>query len=418
MSIRAYIIYIYKRATTRVADATGVFVALCLTALLPASCIEPPLHLPGQEVLTEIPAVQTDLSVVWNIDATWTAEWHYGWDVTDEALWGSIGYSEPSSFEVRRYYKAENPNAPHTDVDAFPITGTSFRRFFSFGYYDILFWSNIDSPDGTQVLVINETPEVVTATTTGTRGMSNAITRLRGGSGVTDVSGTVSEVGDDDETIVGLRNQPEIFYAAYPENIYISRNLDDYIYDPVENIYIKKIETELRPLVYIYLVQIILINNDGRVKGINGNAAMSSMASGTNVNTGHTNNSPATIYFNTRLKRDLVANGTPCDIIGGKFTTFGLCDMEPYTRAGKIYSGSRSALKNHLFFDLLFSNDGVKTYSIDVTDQLQQQAHGGVVTVYIDCTQLTPPDGPEEGTGSLFRPTIEDYEEVIWEIEL
>ena len=379
-----------------------------LLTLLPAACIEPPLHLPGQELLAELPAVETQLNVVWNIDADWTTEWHYGWDAEDETIWGGIGYPEPSSFQVRRYYKGDNPQALHDEVDAFSVSGKSFRRYFSFGYYDILFYSDIDSKDGTQVLVIDEQPNQVTATTTGTKGISRAISEL--------VAGT--EVLSEDEGLIGLRNQPEIFYAAYPQNIFISQDLNDYEYDPVEKVYIKKIETELRPLVYIYLVQIVLINNDGRVKGINGNAALSSMASGVDVYTGHTNNSPSIIYFNTRLKRNLQYQGTPCDIIGGKLTTFGLCDMEPYTRSGSIYQGSRASLNNFLFFDLLFSNDGVKTYSVNVTEQCQHQAHGGVITVVIDCAKLEPPAGEESGEGSLFVPTIEDYEEVFWEVEL
>lgn len=371
------------------------------------SCIEPPLHLPGQEVQILVPAVETELDVVWNVEADWVTNWYYGWDLKDDSIWGHIGYGEPSTYQVRRYYTAEQPDARHTNVDAFSIRGNSFRRYFSFGYYDLLIWSDIDSKDGTQVLVIDEKLDSVTATTTGTRGMSRAVSRLVGN---TEVSDTTS--------IIGLRNQPEIFYAAYPEDVYISSDLSDYEYDPVENIYIKKIETQLRPLVYIYLVQIVLLNNDGRIKGINGNAALSSMASGTNLNTGHTNNHPTIIYFNTRLKRDKVVNGQPCDIIGGKLTTFGLCDMEPYTRAGSIYHGSRGTLSNHLFFDLLFSNDGVKTYSVDVTDQCQSQAHGGVITVFIDCSQLTPPEGQQKTSGSLFVPTVEDYDEVFWEIEI
>ena len=379
-----------------------------LLPFLPVSCIEPPLHLPGQELLTEMPAVETQLSVVWNVNADWSVDWHYGWDTVDTEIWGSIGYEKPSSYQVRRYFTGEDPHAAHTEVDAFSIDKTSFRRYFSFGYYDILFWSDIDSKDGTQVLVINETPDLVTATTTGTRGLSRAISRIV----------DTREVYDS-TSIIGLLNQPEIFYAAYPEDIYISHDLSDYIYDPVENVYIKKIETELRPLVYIYLVQIVLLNNDGRIKGINGNAALSSMASAVNVNTGHTNNQPSVIYFNTRLKRGLTYHGEPCDIVGGKLTTFGLCDMEPYTRAGNIYNGSRTNLHNYLFFDLVFSNDGVKTYSSDVTDQCQTQAHGGVITVTIDCSKLIPPDdGEESGTGSLFVPTVEDYDEVYWEVEL
>jgi len=371
------------------------------------SCIEPPLHLPGQELATEMPAVEVQMNVVWNIDADWSTHWYYGWDETDDEIWGSIGYTMPTTYQVRRYYTGDNPHAPHTDIDAFSVRGNSFRRFFNFGYYDILFWSDIDSKDGTQVLVVNETPDSVTATTTGIRGLSRAVMQMAAASAAQDTTG-----------YIGLRNQPEIFYAAYPEDIYISPNLDEYDYDPVENIYIKKLETELRPLVYIYLVQIILLNNDGRIQGINGNAAMSSMASATNMNTGHTANTPTVVYFNTRLKRNMTANGVPCDIIGSKFTTFGLCDMEPYTRAGRVYSGSRATLKNNLFFDLLFSNGAEKTYTVDVTDQCQTQAHGGIITVYIDCLELEPPVGPEKGTGSLFVPTVEDYDEVYWELTL
>lgn len=379
-----------------------------LLALMPVSCIEPPLHLPGQEMLVDMPAVETELNVVWNVNADWSVDWHYGWDEVDKEIWGTIGYEKPTSYQVRRYWKGESMDAQHDEVDAFSISDTSFRRYFSFGYYDILFWSDIDSKDGTQVLLINESPNSVKATTTGTRGML-----LRSLSQAVEATNVQHLDG-----VVGLLNQPEVFYAAYPENIYISRDLDDYVYDPVEGVYIKKIETELRPLVYIYLVQIILINNDGRIKGINGNSAMSSMASGVDLYTGRTNNTPSMIYFNTRLKRNLEYHGQPCDIIGGKFTTFGLCDMAPYTRAGNVYEGSRASLNNYLFFDLLFNNDAVKTFSVDVTEQLQKQAHGGVVTVVIDCGQIDTPYSPEEGSGSFFLPTLEDYQEVFWEIEL
>ena len=60
--------------------------------LLCTACIEPPLHLPGQEILTEMPAVQTELSVVWDVDVDWNKDWYYGWDAQDQAIWGTIGY--------------------------------------------------------------------------------------------------------------------------------------------------------------------------------------------------------------------------------------------------------------------------------------------------------------------------------------
>lgn len=371
------------------------------------SCIEPPLHLPGQELDMLMPKIETELSIIWDYEVSLDENWYYGWDEQDDSIWGGIGYTMPSSYEVHRYYKGDKPSTHHLNDDAFSIRTNRFRRYFQFGYYDMLFYSDIDSKDGTQVVVMNETIDSVTATTTGTRGLSrNILTRTRG--------------SDADTTgAIGLLNQPEIFYGAYPENIHITSDLNDYEYDDVEDIYIKRIETKLSPLVYIYLVQFVLYNNeDGRIKGVNGNAALSSMASSTNVNTGHTGNKSGVVYFNTRMKKDLMVNGRKCDVIGGKLTTFGLCDNEPYTRAGASYGGTRTSLRNYLYFDLIWSNKGIMTYEFDVTDQCRSQAHGGILTVWIDCSQLTPPDPGPASTGSLFIPTVEDYDEVYWEFEI
>ena len=384
-----------------------VLVAMAVVTGSVVSCIQPPLHLPGQELQMKIPKVETELSVIWDFEVSLDSAWYYGWDATDDSIWGHIGYTMPKSYEVHRYFKGEHPVSWHSSVDAFSIRSTKFRRYFQFGYYDMLFYSEIDSKDGTQVVVMNETLDSITATTTGTRGLSRSIFRSK----ATESSDTTGALG--------LLNQPEIFYGAYPENIYISPNLEDYEYDPVENLYIKHIDARLRPLVYIYLVQFVLYNNeDGKIKAVNGNAALSSMASSTNVNTGRTGNKPAVVYFNTRMKKNLTAKGRNCDVIGGKLTTFGLCDNEPYTKSGAMYAGSRSNLRNMLYFDLIWKNDGVKTYEFDVTDQCLTQAHGGILTVYIDCATLTPPAPGPTSTGSLFIPTVEDYDEVYWEFEI
>lgn len=343
-----------------------------------------------------------------DISFDWISDWVYDWDEKDDSIWGGIGYTKPTSYQVRHYYIGKEPNLPHTDVEAFSTNDTCFNRAFTTGYHDLLIWSDIDSKDGSQVLVIKETKDSVTATTTGTRGMSRSVSKL---------VGTRELVEEDD--VVGLKNQPEIFYSSYSENIYISGDKNDYEYNADKNTYTMTIHAPMRPMVYIYLVQIVLLNNDGRVKGTNGNTAISAMASGTNLNTGHTNNIPSIVYFNTRLKRDIEFEGEKCEVIGGKFTTFGLCDMEPFTRSGSIYSGSRGDLANYLLFDLVFNNNGVKTYSVEVTDQCQSQAHGGLITVYVDCSKLElPEEGADSGTGSLFLPTVEDYQDVIWEVEL
>ena len=57
---------------------------ILLLSLLLVGCIEPPLHLPADDVLVDMPIVVTDLEIVWNVDVDWQTDWHYGWDEMDE----------------------------------------------------------------------------------------------------------------------------------------------------------------------------------------------------------------------------------------------------------------------------------------------------------------------------------------------
>ncbi|MBO7113950.1 MAG: hypothetical protein J6V95_02130, partial [Bacteroidaceae bacterium] len=186
----------------RMTDICKLLCALAAVLCVTASCIEPPLHLPGQELQMMMPKVDTELSVVWDFDVSLDEEWYYGWDNTDDSIWGNIGYTIPSGYEVHRYFKGDDPYSWHTSVDAFSIRTNKFRRYFQFGYYDMLFYSDIDSKDGTQVVVMHETLDSVTATTTGTRGLSRSI-----------LDATRSG-GENTPGAIGLLNQPEIFYGA------------------------------------------------------------------------------------------------------------------------------------------------------------------------------------------------------------
>lgn len=381
--------------------------ALCSSVVTFQSCIEPPLKLPAQEVAVELQTNVINLDIVWNIDADWQSRWYYGWDDTDSLLWGPLAYPKPTSYEVRRYYLGKEQNAPHKNVDAFTIQTNRFRRSYFFGYYDMLIWSNIDSKDGSQVVKIDEQDlNSVDASTTVSHGMTRLAT-------------TGAESGNN--SVTGLYNQPEIFYSTYPRNIYISDNIADYdYYDEQEKCWVKHLNCELTPMVYIYLVQVIFKNNHGRVVGTSGNAALSAFSASTNVNTGHTYNDPSMVYFNTRFKKDKLYQLQNVDIIGGKYTTFGLCDMASCVDApDHFYSGSRKDLPNYLMVDLSFYNGKEKTYQFDVTDQCRNQAHGGIITIVIDCDELDiPEDDPSDPSGSLFVPTVEDYEEVVFEIPL
>ena len=167
------------------------------------------------------------------------------------------------------------------------------------------------------------------------------------------------------------------------------------------------------------MVQIVLHNNDGRIVGTLGDGAVSAFATSTSVNTGHTGNTPCMVYYGTRYKAGCIANGETVDVIGGKLTTFGLCDMEPFWVNPKAeYNGSRGDLPNYLYFTLRFANGTSKTMVSTVTDQCQKQSHGGIITLHLDCRDIEVPDPGSGGGGGAFIADIEDYEDVIYDIPM
>ena len=375
-----------------------------LVLCLPASCIEPPLHLASAEALDpDLPVVNTELEVQWNLSVDWNTEWHYGWTADDESRWGPVAYPEPTGFEVRRYYLGDDPHTPvsRAAVDGFHVQGTHFRRNYRYGYYHLLVWSDIDSPDGTQVLIVDDAKaDSVYATTTVTRGLLRA---------------------DEERTVTALYNQPEVFYASWVDQVYISRDEKDYdYYDEDNRLWVKHIKANLTPRVYIYLVQALLHHNDGRIVGVSGDAAVSALANSTNVRTGHTGNTPCMVYYGAGYRADVkLPSGEQVDVAGGKLTTFGLCDQPPYA-AGRDthYTGSRGDLNNYVYLTLRFRNGTEKTVTASVTEQCQAQCYGGVLTVHFDCREIEmPPDG-SGGPGNLFVPTVEDYENVDYEIPM
>ena len=376
------------------------YLLLFLATFSITSCIEPPLHLPGQEMKIILPQVDTDIDVAWDVHTDVQVKYHFGWDETDAALWDSLEYPMPKLIEVRRYYTGENPDGAIVGKDGFTIDTPSFRKYFQFGYYNLLFWSDVDFKGESPNVQIDESnPNNVIAYTNGSKGFNGR--------------------SENDDAIIGLYDQPEMMYGAYPKDVHISENLNDYEYDAENNVYIKHIEAILKPLVYMYLVQIVLHNNESIVQDVDGNAAITSLARGTIVNTGHTLDDACMVYMPTRMKKGIKIDGEEVDIVGGRLNTFGLCDMERYdSNKGTTYQGGRSDLHNYIYFDLTLADGTVKTYRRDITDQMKKQAYGGIITIDIDCMQLEPEYQSELKMESLFLPTIEDYKEVIWHFEI
>lgn len=387
-----------------------IFVTLSLGFAALASCDPiPPLHLRyDQEVETELPIVEVNIDVMWQYDLAyafgydttydWRREWKYGWDEQDEALFGPIGYTKPSSFNIRRYFLGNDTLQKHTSVLRDHVDGFKYRTKYDYGYYDFLVWNDPTSSDGVISLIIDEetTLDSVIVTTNST----NYASRYHAPSKLY------------------AYNQPDELFSAEKENIFISRNYEDYDYFDEENrVYYKYLDLSLYPVTYIYLTQLIIHNNYDRVVNTEGEANISNFAYSACLNSGISGIDPISVHYNNRYKKNIELEDTheQVDIVGGKLLTFGICGINPFRYANptQMPQSARTG-KHYMDVRLQFGNGFDSTMVFDVTDQVLQRYRGGVLTVEIDMDTIPI---PSRSGGTGFDAVVEDWVEETHEFE-
>ena len=145
----------------------------------------------------------------------------------------------------------------------------------------------------------------------------------------------------------------------------------------------------LEPVTYIYLTQVIIHHNYGRVSAVDGNANLSGMARSTVLNTKVAGSDPITVYYRVRLKNNCLKNGEPVDIVGGRLMTFGMCNLNPnaISRADEVSDETR----HYMDVNMQFNNGIDSTFVFDVTDQVRKRFKGGVITVELDMDTIPIP---------------------------
>ncbi len=361
---------------------------------------EPDLHLyEGGEMSLDFPFVELDLETYWNyemifgIEYDWRAEWYYGWDDIDYEIFGNQGYTEPSVFNLRRYYTGRTAYLPHTSVISDQITTTYFHGRYNWGFWDVLVWNDITTIDGVQSLIFDEktTLDSVFASTN----QSMRSTRYEA------------------PKYTRAFYAPEELFSTYARGIEINENLDGFEYDASRNVWVKKLDMILVPITYIYLTQVILHNNRGRVTGVDGTANLSGMARTMNINTGQGGSDAITVGYSSRFKTNRYMNGEIVDIAGGRVVTFGI----PNLAANKVLSPSdiKDKYPHYMDVNLRFSNGMDSTLVFNVTNQVRKRFKGGVLTIELDMDTVPI---PRRKGGSGFNAVVEEYKEEQYEFDM
>ena len=355
---------------------------------------EPVLHLHegGEPIHIEIPIIDLDLQAYWDyefeygITYNWKAEWFYGWDAIDYQIFGNIGYTDPKVFNLRRYYTYDDPKAPHSQVLANTIEGTSFRGQYNFGFWDLLVWNDVVTIDGVQSLNFDETTtlEYVTAYTN----MSMVPARYQA------------------PKYTRAFYEPEPLFSAYAQDIEVNENLDGFEFDTERNVWVKRLDMLLHPVTYIYLPQIILHNNRNKIVNVDGSGNLSGMARTVVLNSGNSGSDAVTVNFNMRFKTNCDMNGESVDIIGGRLMTFGMCNVNP--RYIKNYTEVKDSLKHYIDVTMQFNNGIDSTFVFDLSEDVRKKYKGGVLTVELDMDTIPV---PSRSGGSAFDAVVKDYED-------
>ncbi len=360
---------------------------LALAAVLVAGCcIEPPLHL--RRVVTTKVTTKVDLDLKWQLN--WSAKWDFNWSV---ATSDPLGYSVPTTMRLHIY--TQGPDGEPVSHMVHNFVGSESQMDVFVGTHNFLFHNNdseaiLFKADGDLEPVHAYTRKV----SSGLKESSPVYTTSQKLAGFT-------KAGDEEEDPVSepVNLMPDDLFSLYDPNQKITDNPNDYIFENGK--YVLKIEGVLEPSTFIYLVQVNLLNNAGRVIGSAGGGALTGMAEGVNLVTRETWSTTASVFTDVYMDKAQ-------DMMGVRFSTFGIPGCNPYDDA----SVAAAPQKEHYFvLNVSYSNGSNRNIRMDITDQLRALPLGGVINLEIDVNDFPPGEGG--GSGGGFNALIGGWDEEV-----
>ena len=317
-----------NKKATKIQIILGLAIAIVFGM---TSCERKDLFLRVDRTLITVEISDIQLNVLWGID--WETEWQYDWNESAVSF-GTIGYTKPELIKGT-IYNVDTYN--HKRFSSFfKIFGAEGGRvsLTAGSTYDMMFYNF-----GTEYTSFYQSEDYETYTAS-TR-MSSQSSWIR-----TRAESESSEMPDTTKTYIDY-NQPDELFGSLITDLTINEDPSSYEkeYDADGNItYIYRINAPLRPYSFIYLYQIIVLNNadekGNRVVGSRG-LTVTGLSQGVEMFSRKTFNN--TISISTEdvkpmQNHDIVLNGqnTNVDIMAARILTWGLPGINPLenTKAG------------------------------------------------------------------------------------
>ena len=385
-----------------------IILALAMVSFFNSACQRKELYLRVDQTQISVEINDIRLDMLWGLD--WRTEWQYDWD-EESSKFGPIGYTKPELVKGTIYnVDPESRKRVSSFLKIFDANGGRVS-LTSGSVYDMMFYNF-----GTEWTSFYESNDFESYTAT-TR-MSSQASWIR-----TRAESESSEMPDTTRTYIDY-NQPDELFGTLLTGLEINEDPTSYDkeYDEEGNItYVYKVGAVLRPYSFIYLFQVIILNNadekGDRVTGARGITA-TGLSQGVEMFTRRTFNNTISIttedikplqhHSNVRL-----ADGSTvdyADIFATRVLTWGLPGICPLdmTKAG---TRAADIDQNFIGIGLTLRNGYTYTITRDITDLMHIKPAGGVITIYIDANDIPQEalDQKPQSSGGGFDAKVEDW---------
>lgn len=387
-----------------------IILVLAMTSIFNTACERKALYLRVDQTQIAVEISDISLDLLWGIE--WETEWQYAWD---ESLvdFGTISYTKPelikgTIYNVDRYTRKRYSSF----LKVFDTNGGRIS-LTSGSVYDMMFYNF-----GTEWTSFYESTDYETYTAS-TR-MSSQASWIR-----TRAESENSEMPDTTRSYIDY-NQPDELFGTLVTDLEIDEDPSNYEkeYDENGNItYIFKVDAQLRPYSFIYMFQVVILNNvddaekGNRITGARG-VTVTGLSQGVEMFSRKTLNNTISIttedikpmqnHDNVRL-----ADGTRvdnADIFATRILTWGLPGTNPLemTKAGRR---AADIDQNFIGIGLTLRNGYTYTMTRDITEQMHIKPAGGIITIYIDANEIPQDviDQKPQNNGGGFDAKVEDW---------
>lgn len=370
-----------------------VLVLMTLTTMF-TGCERKDLYLAQRGTLkVDVSVYDIRLDLLWGID--WKTDWQYLWD---ESVYGPVGYTEPSGVRANIYTidDADQRNRYTTrnlSKDGGRVNLTTLQT------YDLVFYNN--------------DTEYILFSTDDANDYFYATTRSN-----TKAAYTRS---------YDHYNQPDQLFGTFLDDLYVTDDPDEYEIEYDEDgtlYYVYNVKAALSPYTFIYLYQVMLLNNTDdagkRITGCEG-ISIDGMAGGVDLFTRVTDSTHLVTITQDDTKpmltdRDLrLPDGTETvgDIFAARVMTWGIPGVDPMELRG-LRTSAYPKDSVGMGIGLIMRNGTVYPMQCNITEQIKQRPTGGVITIVIDAAEI--PDsiiGNKPKPGGGFDASVDNWENEI-----